>query len=94
MNRTNVDEHKTLIELAGGATLAPAYSPPLFKALFGERDPQNAQRTIVFIVCGGFKITLKDMANYEAHLANCRERKLDVWIDEEHLSLNLGMHTE
>lgn len=83
-----VDEHKTLIELAGGATLAPAYSPLLFKKLFGECDKQTTRpRTIVFIVCGGFKVTLKDMAEYRAHWEACQGQYFDSWIDGEQINI-------
>lgn len=84
-----IDDHKTLIELACGATLAPAYSQKLFGSIFGQPPTTEKRRTIVFIVCGGFKITLKDMMSYRAHLDACRGQEFDVWVDEEHMKMSV-----
>jgi len=50
-----------LAELACAATLTPAYEPGLMERLLGASD---GPKTIVFIVCGGFKISLKEMEEY------------------------------
>ena len=42
-----------------------AYKPALFDKLVPSKG-SNAKRTIVFIVCGGFKITLDDIATYQS----------------------------
>ncbi|VDC07861.1 unnamed protein product [Peniophora sp. CBMAI 1063] len=64
ISRLFADEHKTLVELACSTTLAPAYSPELLKALV---PPVSGRKTVlVFIVCGGFKISLDDLALYKA----------------------------
>jgi len=57
------DEHKILTELACSTTLVPAYSRELFDKLVppsASGDP----RTVVFVVCGGFKISLAEVEEY------------------------------
>ena len=50
-----------LIELACAATLTPAYEP----GLMGRLSEANGKpKTVVFIVCGGFKISLKEIEEY------------------------------
>ncbi|KAI0807249.1 tryptophan synthase beta subunit-like PLP-dependent enzyme [Fomes fomentarius] len=56
------EDHKTLAELACAATLAPAYKPTLFNRLVPRGDKPA---TAVFIACGGFKVSLEEMAGYE-----------------------------
>lgn len=51
-----------LIELACAATLTPAYEPGLMKRLSEANDKP---KTVVFIVCGGFKISLKEIEEYQ-----------------------------
>ncbi|KAK1223311.1 catabolic L-serine/threonine dehydratase [Marasmius sp. AFHP31] len=51
------EDHKMLVELACSTTLVPGYRPQLMDKLL----PQKADRTVVFIVCGGFKITLSEL---------------------------------
>ena len=58
----NVDEHKTLVELACAATLTPAYNPALFRALI---PPSDEPQTVVFVLCGGYKVSLQDIKEYE-----------------------------
>jgi L-serine/L-threonine ammonia-lyase len=50
-----------LIELACAATLTPAYEPGFIARLL---EANGGPRTVVFIVCGGFKISLKEMEEY------------------------------
>ncbi|KAI0253969.1 tryptophan synthase beta subunit-like PLP-dependent enzyme [Lactifluus subvellereus] len=56
------DDHKFLVELACSATLVPAYKRELLARLVppsvGER------KTLVFVVCGGFKISQQDLVEY------------------------------
>jgi len=55
------DEHKFLVELACSTTLTPAYKPALFSRLV----PSTTKGKIaVFVICGGFKISLEEMAEY------------------------------
>lgn len=49
------------MELACSTTLVPAYHPSLFNKLV---PPKSEKRTIVFIVCGGFKVSLAEVAEY------------------------------
>ncbi|KZT65460.1 tryptophan synthase beta subunit-like PLP-dependent enzyme, partial [Daedalea quercina L-15889] len=59
------DEHKILAELACTTTLVPAYSPELFARLVPCSNPEEP-RTVVFVVCGGFKISLAEFGEYRA----------------------------
>ncbi|KAF8323204.1 tryptophan synthase beta subunit-like PLP-dependent enzyme [Clavulina sp. PMI_390] len=85
------DDHKTLVELAAGSTLSVAYEPSLFNKVFPPiANPTKgwpSRRTLVFIVCGGFKISVKDLASYQEHLASCAGTPLDVWVDGENLKV-------
>ncbi|KZT11495.1 tryptophan synthase beta subunit-like PLP-dependent enzyme [Laetiporus sulphureus 93-53] len=60
--RILIEEHKFLVELACSATLAPAYKPDLFNKLVPTSS--TIPRTVVFIVCGGFKISPEEMEGY------------------------------
>lgn len=60
------DEHKLLVELACATTLAPAYSPALLDKLVPPQP--SIRRTVVFIVCGGFKVSLDELAEYRTIL--------------------------
>ena len=57
------DDHKILVELACSTTLAPAYSPELFARLVPP-SPSGARKNVVFVVCGGFKISLAELEDY------------------------------
>ena len=50
-----------LAELACAATLIPAYEQGVMERLLEASD---GLKTVVFIVCGGFKISLKEIAEY------------------------------
>ncbi|GLB35306.1 putative pyridoxal-phosphate dependent enzyme [Lyophyllum shimeji] len=56
------DDHKLLVELACSTTLTPAYKPALFNRL--SPATPGRKRTVVFIVCGGFKVSLNDVQEY------------------------------
>jgi len=58
------DDHKVLVELACSTTLSMAYKPQLLDTIVPPRS-DGRKRNVVFIVCGGFKIDLKTMAEYE-----------------------------
>jgi len=62
-------DHKTLVELACGAALSPAYNKGLFESILPSAAKTGRKPTVVFIVCGGFKISLKELVEYE----NCVE---------------------
>ncbi|KAI0933894.1 hypothetical protein AcV5_005913 [Taiwanofungus camphoratus] len=57
------EDHKMLVELACSATLTPAYKPALFDKLVPPSS-SGTLRTVVFIVCGGFKVSLEEMVEY------------------------------
>jgi L-serine/L-threonine ammonia-lyase len=59
--RKNTEEHKILVELACSTTLAPAYEPSLMSLLLPS---DGAPKTVVIVVCGGFKISLAEMDEY------------------------------
>ncbi len=61
------EDHKILVELACAATLSPAYSPALFRKLVPQTDKRA---TVVFVVCGGFKISLADLEEYKGIVAS------------------------
>lgn len=74
-----------LVELACSTTLVPAYHAPLFKKMTGsvlERDEQNPL-TVVFIVCGGFKVDLKTAMDYEDLMEKALGPEWNVGINGE-----------
>lgn len=52
-----------LVELACSTTLAPLYSPTLASHLFPSSSSMEPG-ALVFIVCGGFKVSNDEMAEY------------------------------
>ncbi|GBE82460.1 Catabolic L-serine/threonine dehydratase [Sparassis crispa] len=61
--RSFAEEHKMLVELACAATLTSAYNPALFEKILPS-SPSSSPRTVVFIVCGGFKVDLEELEEY------------------------------
>lgn len=60
------DDHKFLVELACSTTLVPAYHKPLFdKVVPLPSAGESIERVAVFVVCGGFKVSLTDAAEYQ-----------------------------
>lgn len=57
-----------MVELACSTTLAPAYSPPFLSQLLENRKGggMGKPKTVVFIICGGVKISLEEMHQYQA----------------------------
>ena len=55
-----------LAELACAATLAPAYKPSLFRKVVPQTDKPA---TVIFVACGGFKVSMKDMEEYKQVVA-------------------------
>ncbi|KAF5376551.1 hypothetical protein D9757_008299 [Collybiopsis confluens] len=58
------NDHKTLVELACSTTLSAAYKAQLLDTVIPPRS-DGQRRNVVFIVCGGFKVDLKDLAEFE-----------------------------
>ncbi|ETW85554.1 hypothetical protein HETIRDRAFT_438326 [Heterobasidion irregulare TC 32-1] len=64
--RLFAEDHKMLVELACATTLAPAYNPLLLDSLVPLVHSEAKKiRNMVFIVCGGFKISHDEMKEYE-----------------------------
>jgi len=59
------EDHKILVELACSTTLTPAYVPAMFNKLVPPSSSGLA-RTVVFVVCGGFKVSLREMEEYSS----------------------------
>ena len=51
-----------MAELACSVTLAPAYKPTLFRTLVPQSDKPL---TVVFVLCGGVKVSLKELEEYK-----------------------------
>jgi L-serine/L-threonine ammonia-lyase len=70
-----------LVELACSTTLAPAYKPALFNKLVPIKQASAAggKKTVVFIVCGGFKVSLDDAADYRRVVDQDIEGNGGVW---------------
>ncbi|KAI0060883.1 tryptophan synthase beta subunit-like PLP-dependent enzyme [Artomyces pyxidatus] len=62
--RSFADDHKFLVELACAAALAPAYKHVLLQHVLPPATGDGRKRTLVFIVCGGFKVSQNDMEEY------------------------------
>ncbi|KAJ7273476.1 tryptophan synthase beta subunit-like PLP-dependent enzyme [Mycena haematopus] len=73
------DDHKLLVELACSTTLVAAYRKELFERVV---PPTGTNRTALFIVCGGFKVSLDDMVQYRAQFDACND-SLEIYCDGE-----------
>jgi len=71
------DEHKFLIELACSTTLSAAYSPELFWRILDPKLELSAEekrcKTVVFVVCGGVKVTYDELSEYAGILDRAAE---------------------
>lgn len=69
-----------MVELACSTTLAPAYTPEFFSRLLEHRKGAlvDKPKTIVFIICGGTKISLDEMGEYQA-TANSYKMGTSAW---------------
>ena len=52
-----------MVELACAVTMVPAYSKELFDKLVPLK-PSGERRNILFIVCGGFKVSVSELMEY------------------------------
>ncbi|KAF7338500.1 PALP domain-containing protein [Mycena venus] len=73
------DDHKLLVELACSTTLVAAYKKELFDHLV---PPTGTKRSALFIVCGGFKVSLDDIVQFRALFDACDD-SLEVYCDGE-----------
>ncbi|THH33988.1 hypothetical protein EUX98_g317 [Antrodiella citrinella] len=78
------EDHKMIVELACSATLIPAYTPDLFNQLVPARA-DGRPRTVIFIVCGGFVVSLESLTKYQQIVdAHTHESTAwDVWCNGE-----------
>lgn len=82
------EDHQTLVEPACSTTLAAAFSPELFNHLVPLTDKKAEDRTVVFIVCGGFKITLAEMAEYQRIMnQSLTEKEVTCLVDGENVAV-------
>ncbi|KAF8352351.1 tryptophan synthase beta subunit-like PLP-dependent enzyme [Amanita rubescens] len=72
------DDHKLLVELACSTALVPAYKPCVFNKLV-DRSGQDQDRrpVVVFVICGGFKISAAEVNNYKACLEDAGRAKTE-----------------
>ncbi|KAF8323166.1 tryptophan synthase beta subunit-like PLP-dependent enzyme [Clavulina sp. PMI_390] len=75
------DEHKTLVDLACGVALAMAYKPKLFREVFAKELDKPKKPTVVFVVCGGFLVALKDMLEYSKHLQSREGQEMEAFVE-------------
>ena len=75
-----LEDHKVLVELACSATLAPAYAPEFFSKLLESRKEADKPKpeAVVFIVCGGVKISLDEVYEYQ-HVAESFKKENAGW---------------
>ncbi|KAJ7684946.1 tryptophan synthase beta subunit-like PLP-dependent enzyme, partial [Mycena polygramma] len=78
------DDHKMLVELSCSTTLVAAYKKELFDRIVG---PAETDRSGLFIVCGGFKVSLDDMVQYRALVDACGD-SLEVYCDGEAVKIH------
>lgn len=69
-NDSSADDHKYLVELACSTTLVPAYHRDLFERLGLSGTEEKERPVVVFVVCGGYKIDLETVGEYERILRN------------------------
>ncbi|KAJ6623402.1 tryptophan synthase beta subunit-like PLP-dependent enzyme [Mycena sp. CBHHK59/15] len=75
---TFADDHKILVELACSTTLVAGYKRDLFDRLV---PPTGLDRPSLFIVCGGFKVSLGEMTEYRSLVGACRQDTFEVLCD-------------
>ncbi|KAF8514045.1 tryptophan synthase beta subunit-like PLP-dependent enzyme [Gautieria morchelliformis] len=76
---TFAEDHKFLVELACSTTLAPAYKRSIFEQLLPPRNG-GRRRTVVFVVCGGSKTSLKEMSIYR-NIVDQESGPWKVWVE-------------
>ncbi|EKM55717.1 uncharacterized protein PHACADRAFT_144419 [Phanerochaete carnosa HHB-10118-sp] len=80
------DEHKIMAELACAATLAPAYYKELFDKLVPPK-PNGEPRNVIFIVCGGFKVSVAELMEYAKTAAGDKAPDWEVLCNGERWSI-------
>lgn len=89
MTGVRVNDHKSLVELGWSATLVPAYYKPELVTRLVPPDGVE-KKILVFIVCGGFKISLQDLVEYSEIVRKDLGAggKWDAMVDGEKLELD------
>lgn len=67
------------MELACSTTLVPAYKPDLFDRIIPPRQ-DGRRRVVIFVVCGGAKISLDEMEEYRVILGT-ESGPWKIWCD-------------
>ena len=67
-----------LVELACSTTLIPAYNLALFEKLVPAKA-DGSRRTVVFVVCGGFKIDFHELVEYNSIVKKEVENGVNTW---------------
>ncbi|KXN82538.1 L-serine dehydratase/L-threonine deaminase [Leucoagaricus sp. SymC.cos] len=70
------DDHKMLVELACSTTLVPAYHPTLFDRMV---PPRAIERCVVFVVCGGFKVSISDAVEFRTIVDEVQHNSSVAW---------------
>jgi L-serine/L-threonine ammonia-lyase len=73
-------DHKMLVELACSASLSVAYNQELFDRVI-PHSKLGRKRTVIFIVCGGFKISRAEVNEYEQLVKQDTSQVWNVRID-------------
>lgn len=71
------NDHKMLVELACSTTLVPAYYPTLFDRMVLPRAEDT--RCVVFIVCGGFKVSISNAVEFQRIVYNAQREPGSGW---------------
>ena len=75
-----------MVELACAVTLVPAYSKELFDKLVPPK-PNGEPRNVIFIVCGGFKVSVAELMDYTKIVAAEKSPSWDVLCNGERWSM-------
>lgn len=79
------EDHKFLVELACSTTLIPAYKRRIFDQILPPRN-DGKRRTVVFVVCGGNKTSLKEMSNYP-NIIDQQSGPWKVWVEGKEIDV-------
>lgn len=81
LSPAGVDDHKFLLELACSTTLSPAYSHELFwrivDPMSGLCAEERRRKNVIFVVCGGVKVTSDELSEYAQVLDRAAERETE-----------------
>ncbi len=80
-----LEDHKLMVELACSTTLVPGYSKELFGWIASKIESLSpgVGKTLLFIVCGGSKISLDEMVEYKGIVERVKEKQTVFFNGEE-----------